>query len=179
VDEDSGLLTKKIKPNFKVVGPKFGNRVRLITEKILSLSQDEIKQIEKEGRYVFDNITITASDVEISAADIPGYSVASNEMNTVALDITISETLKEEGLAREFVNRVQNIRKNMGLDVVDLINIEVLNNKKIEQAIKNNLTYICNETLAKNLVFVKKIGGSYEEVELVDSLFVSVEIKKA
>ena len=179
VDEDSGVLTKKIKPNFKVVGPKFGNKVRLITEKILSLSQDEIKQIEKEGRYVFDNIEITASDVEISAADIPGYSVASNEMNTVALDIKISETLKEEGLAREFVNRVQNIRKNMGLDVVDLINIEVLNNKKIEQAIKNNLTYICNETLAKNLVFVKKIEGSYEEVELVDSLFVSVEIKKA
>ena len=126
--------------------------MKFISEKISKFTLNDITEIEKNNNYqINDEITITLSDVEISSADIPGFSMASNNGITVALDITLSKALKEEGLAREFVNRIQGLRKDNGFKVTDNITI-IIENEVIINAFKNNLTYICEETLAKTLI---------------------------
>ena len=124
LDEKSTIIKKQIKPNFKTLGPKFGKKMKFISEKISKFTLNDITEIEKNNNYqINDEITITLSDVEISSADIPGFSMASNNGITVALDITLSKALKEEGLAREFVNRIQGLRKDNGFKVTDNITI--------------------------------------------------------
>ena len=177
--ENSDVLTKKIKPNFKTLGPKFGKDMKLISRVITQFSSDNIKQIEKEGIYkINDTITIDLTDVEISSADIPGCIVANNNGVTVALDITLSADLKEEGLAREFINRVQNLRKDNGFKVTDKVNILVENNEQLKSAIQNNFAYICDETLADKLEFSKIIEKETNEMDLVDGITAKVSIKK-
>ena len=177
--ENSDVLTKKIKPNFKTLGPKFGKDMKLISRVITQFSSDNIKQIEKEGIYkINDTITIDVTDVEISSADIPGCIVANNNGVTVALDITLSADLKEEGLAREFINRVQNLRKDNGFKVTDKVNILVENNEQLKSAIQNNFAYICDETLADKLEFSKSIENETNQMELVDGITAKVSIKK-
>ena len=177
--ENSDVLTKKIKPNFKTLGPKFGKDMKLISGVITQFSSDNIKQIEKEGIYkINDTITIDLTDVEISSADIPGCIVANNDGITVALDITLSAELKEEGLAREFINRVQNLRKENGFKVTDKVNILVENNEQLKSAIQNNFTYICDETLADKLEFSKNIENETNEMDLVDGITAKVSIIK-
>ena len=177
--ENSNVLTKKIKPNFKTLGPKFGKDMKLISGVITQFSSDNIKQIEKEGIYkVNDTITIDLTDVEISSADIPGCIVANNDGITVALDITLSADLKEEGLAREFINRVQNLRKDNGFKVTDKVNILVENNEQLKSAIQNNFAYICDETLADKLEFSKNIENETNEMDLVDGITAKVSIIK-
>ena len=177
--ENSDVLTKKIKPNFKTLGPKFGKDMKLISGVITQFSSDNIKQIEKEGIYkINDTITIDLTDVEISSADIPGCIVANNDGVTVALDITLSADLKEEGLAREFINRVQNLRKDNGFKVTDKVNILVENNEQLKSAIQNNFAYICDETLADKLEFSKSIENETNEMDLVDGITAKVSIKK-
>ena len=177
--ENSDVLTKKIKPNFKTLGPKFGKDMKLISRVITQFSSDNIKQIEKEGIYkINDTITIDVTDVEISSADIPGCIVANNNGVTVALDITLSADLKEEGLAREFINRVQNLRKDNGFKVTDKVNILVENNEQLKSAIQNNFAYICDETLADKLEFSKIIEKETNEMDLVDGITAKVSIKK-
>ena len=124
--------------------------MKLITNKIAQFSQEDIESLELNKCYqLTKSISINLNDVEISSADIPGFSVATNNGLTVALDITLSEELKNEGLAREFINRIQNIRKDHGFEVTDQIKVLVEKNDLIMTAIKNNLNYICEETLAK------------------------------
>jgi len=177
--EGSDVLSKKIKPNFKTLGPKFGKNMKLIAEKIAQFSSEDIKVIEQERKYQVNNdILIDINDVEITSADIPGCVVVSNDGITVALDITISETLKEEGLAREFINRIQNLRKEKAYKVTDKITILIENNEQMRSAIKNNFTYICNETLADKLEFIKLVDTDYDEIELVDQITAKVSIKK-
>jgi isoleucyl-tRNA synthetase len=177
--ENSDVLTKKIKPNFKTLGPKFGKDMKLISGVITQFSSDNIKQIEKEGIYkINETITIDLTDVEISSADIPGCIVANNDGVTVALDITLSADLKEEGLAREFINRVQNLRKDNGFKVTDKVNILVENNEQLKSAIQNNFAYICDETLAEKLSFSKNIENKINEMELVGGITAKVSIKK-
>jgi isoleucyl-tRNA synthetase len=177
--EDSDVLTKQIKPNFKTLGPKFGKDMRLIAAAIAQFTSDDIKQIEKEGTYVInENITIDNTDVEITSADIPGCIVSSNDGVTVALDINISVSLKEEGLAREFINRIQNLRKDKNFEVTDKVNILVENNEQLSSAIRNNFTYICDETLASKLEFVEKTDDDANEIELIDNITAKVSIKK-
>ena len=177
--ENSDLLTKKIKPNFKTLGPKFGKDMKLISGVITQFSSDNIKQIEKEGIYKINKtITIDLTDVEISSADIPGCIVANNDGITVALDITLSAELKEEGLAREFINRVQNLRKDNGFKVTDKVNILVENNEQLKSAIQNNFAYICDETLADKLEFSKNIENETNEMDLVDGITAKVSIIK-
>ena len=176
---DSGILTKQIKPNFKTLGPKFGKDMKLISGAIAQFTNEDIKEIERDGSYkINDTITINLTDVEISSADVPGYIVSSSNGVTVALDITISQNLKDEGLAREFVNRLQNLRKEKNFEVTDMIHIEVEKNQAITNAINNNLEYICSETLAKALSFTE--GGSFEgeTIDLIDTLTASVKIIK-
>ncbi|MEC8853185.1 MAG: DUF5915 domain-containing protein, partial [Bacteroidota bacterium] len=177
--EDSTVLTKQIKPNFKTLGPKFEKNMKLIAAKIAQFSADNISEIEKNNSYqIADGIRIELADVEISSADIPGFSVATNDGITVALDITLSKDLKEEGLAREFVNRIQILRKEKGFEVTDTIKIEIEKNQVITTAINNNLTYICGETLANTLVFseVKDFDG--ENLVLIDEISAKVKIIK-
>jgi isoleucyl-tRNA synthetase len=177
--EGSDILTKKIKPNFKTLGPKFGKNMGLIAAKVSNFNANDIKEIEREGSFKINkDITLNISDVEINSADIPGYLVSSNEGITVALDITLSEKLKEEGLAREFINRIQNLRKENGFEVTDKIEILVEKNDALTTAIKNNLTYICDETLATLLDCDQvKISNSVE-IELIDKIIAKISIVK-
>ena len=179
LDNDSDVLTKQIKPNFKTLGPKFGKDMRMIAGKIASFSSDDIKAIESDRSYVISgDITIEISDVEISSADIPGFSVANNDGVTIALDIILSEKLKEEGLAREFVNRIQALRKDNGFDVTDKVEIMVEKNPSIRNAIKNNFTYICEETLAVQLDFNENSLNNSTEIELINDISAFVSISK-
>jgi isoleucyl-tRNA synthetase len=177
--EDSDLLSKQIKPNFKTLGPKFGKDMKLITRKIAQFSSEDIKEMEKEKEYQINNdILIDITDVEITAADIPGCIVSSNDGVTVALDINISASLKEEGLAREFINRIQNLRKEKALKVTDKVIVLIENNEQLRSAIQNNFTYICDETLADKLEFVKTTDADADEIELVEQITAKVSIKK-
>ena len=118
------------------------------------------------------------TDVEIIFADIPGYIVSSNDGITVALDITITQKLKEEGLAREFVNRLQNLRKENSFKVTDKVRIQILKNDKLTSAINNNLTYICDEILATDLEFVNATDNNITEIELIDSITAKISVQK-
>ena len=179
INSDSGILTKKVKPNFKKLGPKFGKEIKSIVAKINLMSEDEINYLEKNSKIILDeNLTLFLEDVEISSEDISGYSVSSGENYTVALDINISDKLKEEGLAREFVNRVQRIRKDFNFEVTDKISINVIKNNIIEEVIKNNLSYICNETLAEDLIYSSTENSNYVDIHLVENFSCKVMIKK-
>jgi len=162
---DSEVLTKQIKPNFKNLGPKYGKDMKLIAGTIAQFTASDIKTIEQNGAFsINESICIDLTDVEISSADIPGCIVSSNDGVTVALDITLSKKLKEEGLAREFINRIQNLRKDKGFEVTDKINILVEKNEALSSAIQNNFIYICDETLADQLTFIDKLNNAEDRL---------------
>jgi len=179
IDSDSNILTKNVRPNFKVLGPKYGKKINDVIKSINLMSAADIQKLEKDTSISLNqNLTISLEDVEIFSKDISGYSVSSGENYTVALDVTISDQLKEEGLAREFINRIQRLRKDLNFDVTDRISIEVEKNNILEQAIKNNLTYICNETLTKNLDFTSIKNKEFVSIDLVEEITCNVIIKK-
>ena len=163
VGDSSKILVKKAKPNFKIVGPKFGKDLKIVSNLINNLDSNEIEKIENNKIFVFENnIEISIDDIEIYYEDIEGWQVASENGTTIALDTNISEKLKNEGIAREIVNRIQNIRKDSGYNVSDKIFIEIENNNLIEKAIFENIDYIKNETLAIELNFGKKLISAQE-----------------
>ncbi|GAB5525252.1 MAG: isoleucine--tRNA ligase [Roseivirga sp.] len=179
IDDTSGVLVKKVKPNFRSLGKKFGPKMKLITGQINQWGQDEIAAIEKAGAFDLslegETIQLVLEDVEISSEDIPGWSVASESKVTVALDITLDEALRQEGLARDVVNRVQNLRKDMGLDVQDKINIRVVAGEAfIDAALKTNGDYICQETQALSLELVNGVDNG-QTVE-IDEWSLEIEI---
>ncbi|MCB9425967.1 MAG: isoleucine--tRNA ligase [Flavobacteriales bacterium] len=166
LDDASGILVKKIKPNFKALGPRFGKDMGLVAKAIQNFSQEQITELEKNSEIAVDlsgkSITLTLADVEISSEDIEGWLVASSGAITVALDVTISDELKKEGIARELVNRIQNIRKDSGYEVTDKINIKVLKHGLIEEAIATNRNYIKEETLTLELEVVDALNDGVE-----------------
>ena len=180
---DSGILVKKIKPNFKTLGPKFGQQMRAISQEIAQFTADDISAIEAQGAYSLNLegavVEIELSDVEISTEDIDGWVVTSMNGNTVALDISLSEELLNEGLAREVINRIQNLRKDHGFEVTDRIEIALSAEENLASAINDNLNYICSETLADNLRIT-----SYEslkkgqEMELTEGVITKIELLK-
>ena len=179
ISDDADILTKQIKPNFKTLGPKFGKDMQIIVSRINQFTTEDIKKIDLEGEFIINqDITIDISDVEISSADIPGWQVMNQDGITVALDVTLSEELKEEGLARELVNRIQNIRKDYDFEVTDKIEVNVEKNDKIDSSISNNLSYICGETLANSLNIVDVLKNDKISVDLVDDISVNISIKK-
>lgn len=157
LEEGNGMLVKSIKPNFKTIGPKYGKQMKAIAAMVNSLSSDDISKIESQGGWKGtiegEQIELDMNDFEIAAQDIPGWLVASEGQLTVALDITISEELKAEGIARELINRVQNLRKDSGLEVTDRIVLKVETSEVIRTAIKANMEYVCNEVLANDIQF--------------------------
>lgn len=181
--DSSGILVKKIKPNFKSLGPKFGKHMKAIAAEVNKFGQEQIAEIEQTGNYNLviegDKIHLSLEDVEISSQDIPGWLVASEGKLTVALDITISEKLREEGIAREFVNRIQNIRKDRDFKVTDRIRLKMKSHEGINSAIQSNLNYICTEILAESLDIVDEISateGVPVDVEENLSTLISVSI---
>lgn len=157
LEEGNGMLVKSIKPNFKTIGPKYGKQMKAIAAMVNALSGDDIAKIESQGGWKGtiegEQIELDMNDFEIAAQDIPGWLVASEGQLTVALDITISEELKAEGIARELINRVQNLRKDSGLEVTDRIVLKVETSEVIRTAIKANMEYVCNEVLANDIQF--------------------------
>ena len=166
LDDASGILIKQIKPNFKTLGPRFGKDMGLISKQIQSLTPEQINQLDTLGVLNIEvsgnTITLSQDDVEISSQDIEGWLVANSNGITVALDITISPELKEEGIARELVNRIQNIRKDSGFEVTDKIKVHIQNNAELEKAVKANESYIKSETLTESLVFETTIQNGFE-----------------
>ncbi len=182
ITDDSEILVKKIKPNFKTLGPKYGKMMKQIAAAINTFDTEKIRDLEKNGKITIEidnhHIDINSEDVEIVTQDIPGWAVSSIGNLTVALDITISDELRKEGLAREFINRVQNLRKEKGFDVVDKINIQILNDKSIYSTINENLDYICSETLAENLYWSDTENPDFEEIELAKDVKLKLIINK-
>ena len=166
LDDASGVLVKQIKPNFKALGPRFGKDMGLISKEIQDFTQEQINEIDAKGELSLvisgKSIILTSQDVEISSQDIPGWLVANANGITVALDITISPELKQEGIARELVNRIQNIRKDSGFEVTDKIKVQIQRSGELEQAIKNNERYIKDETLTEELNFTDTIESGIE-----------------
>lgn len=157
IDDASGILIKQIKPNFKVLGPRFGKDMRLISSEIAKLEQPDIQEIERLGQISMvingKDVTLGIDEVEISSQDIEGWLVASSGAITVALDVTITEELRKEGIARELVNRIQNLRKDSGFEVTDKIDVKLQKDGFVEKAVADNMTYIKTETLTAQLYF--------------------------
>ena len=166
LDDASGILVKQVKPNFKTLGPKFGRDMKSISNAIQNFSQGDIIKIEKDGNLSINidekTINLDISDVEISSKDIEGWLVANAHNLTVALDVTISEELRKEGIARELVNRIQNLRKDSGLEVTDKIKLTILNFENLQTSVEENKAYIMSETLTKELVFVDSLNDGTE-----------------
>ena len=166
ISDDSGILVKQIKPNFKVLGPRFGKDMRLISNAIQNFGPDEIAKIEKDSEINVEingkMTTLLLSDVVISSQDIDGWLVANQAGVTVALDVTISEELKKEGVARELVNRIQNLRKDSGFEVTDRIKIVLQEETLINQTVQDNTSYIKAETLADTLEVVQEVKDGLE-----------------
>ena len=180
LDDASGVLVKQIKPNFKTLGPRFGKDMGLISKEIQNFKQEEIAKLERDGELVIDisgkSITLSLDDVEISSQDIEGWLVANSNGITVALDITISDELRKEGVARELVNRIQNIRKDSGFEVTDKIVVKMEKNAQLEEAVLANSEYIKSETLTESLIFEEKIENGIE-IEF-DDIKTSILISK-
>ncbi len=178
IEEGSELISKKAKPNFRVLGPKLGKKINEVAQAIAALDSRQIKQLEISGEIVINGeFSLSKNDVEIVSQEIEGYSVVVTDDFSVALDVKISEKLKHEGIAREFVNRIQSLRKEKQFLVTDKIIISVEKNEKTESAFQNNLNYICNETLAKKLIFSSSIEN-HEKINLIDEISCNILIEK-
>lgn len=171
IEDTSGIIRKKIKPNFKTLGPKVGKDMKLISGVINTFGESEIDQLEKSGNYPVPNTQhiLTLEDVEIIAEDVAGWQVANLDRLTVALDINITTELKNEGIARELVNRIQTLRKELKFEVTDKINVTVSNSSIIADAIKNNLSYISTEILANSFKVESNLTvGERVEIEATE-----------
>lgn len=181
VDDSAGILVKKIKPDFKKLGPKCGKSMKMVAAQLQELSQEEISSFEKSGVYTLNidgnDITIEKGDVEILSEDIPGWLVANNGSITIALDVTITPELQKEGVAREFVNRIQNIRKSSGFEITDKICVKIENSENVRGAIESFGDYVASQVLANSIELVEKVANP---IELdFDDFKVNIEVTKA
>ncbi len=183
LDESNNILVKKLKPNFKALGPKVGGLMKQLSARIAAISQEEITYLEQQGLLplklgdvLFD---LLLEDVEILSEDIPGWQVTSQGKLTVALDITLNDHLRDKGLARELVNRIQNIRKDKGFEVTDRIIVKINGPELIQRSVKNNFDYIRSEILATQLELVDHLEGSDAiPVEVDEEFRVLTSVKK-
>ena len=179
VDGAAGVLVKRVKCDFKKLGPKFGKQMKAVAAAVAGMSQEAIAELEKNGRYTFHldgaEAVVEASDVEIFSEDIPGWLVANEGRLTVALEVTVTEELRREGVARELVNRIQNIRKSSGFEIMDKINVTLSKNTQTDDAVNEYKDYICNQVLATSLTLADEVKDG-TELNFDDfSLFVKVE----
>jgi len=182
VDDSSAILVKKIKPDFKTLGPRYGRMMKDLSKAISVLSQQEIAAFESSGKLKLSidgtQVDLTTADVEIISEDIPGWQVANDGKLTVALDITITDELRYEGIAREFVNRIQNIRKESGYDVTDKITVLIEDHDLVREAVKRHSAYIGSQTLATKVAVVSNFTKSnFKEVE-INEMLVKVSVTR-
>lgn len=182
LEEDSDMLVKTCKPNFKTLGEKYKILMKPLTQIIKELKKDQIRKLETDNELKVnvgnEEAILTLNDVEIVPQDIPGWLVANEGGITVALDITLNKALIDEGIAREMVNRIQTLRKDTGLDLTDKIDIKIKSHDKINDAIKNNLVYICSETLANSLELVDSVKDNSVEVDVTEEIKTYLSITK-
>lgn len=169
-DEASHLIVKQIKPNFKTLGSRLGKDMKTVGTAISGLNAEQISQLEKDGKMMIEGYEITTADVEILTKDIPGWTVASEGKITVALDLTLTEELKAEGVAREFVNRVQNIRKDNNFDLTDRITVQIEHNSGFDEQLLQNKAYISEEVLSDKIEIVNSLAN-FAEIEIDDVRF--------
>ena len=166
LDSTTGFLVKKVKCNFKLLGPKFGKQMKAVAAQMSTLSQEAIAEFEKNGQYTLDIDGVPAvvdiNDVEIYSEDIPGWQVANDGKLTVALEVTVTDALRKEGIARELVNRIQNIRKSSGLEIVDRIHVYLSKNSAINDAVIEYNNYICNQVLANDITLMDEVSDGTE-----------------
>ena len=182
VENTAGILVKRIKPDFKKLGPRYGKIMKPLAAAIQQMSQDDINAFEKAGSFALkvndQDVQLDRADVEIISEDIPGWLVANEGRLTVALDITVTEELRKEGLARELVNRVQNLRKSSGFDITDKVNLFILSNDMIDDAIREYRDYIANQVLAASIEIEEEAVSDAVELDFED-FKLSVHIEKA
>ena len=166
VDGAAGVLVKKVKCDFKKMGPKFGKQMKAVAAAVAEMSQEAIAELEKNGSYTLQldgtDVVVEAADVEIFSEDIPGWLVANEGKLTVALDVTVTEELRREGIARELVNRIQNIRKSSGLEITDKIKITLSKNQQTDDAVNEYKDYICNQVLGTSLTLTDEVENGTE-----------------
>ncbi|HEX8378857.1 MAG TPA: DUF5915 domain-containing protein, partial [Pedobacter sp.] len=181
INDTSGIIKKKIKPNFKALGAKAGKQMKDVAAFITGLSADQLTDFERAGtiQYSKDDfqLDVSINDVEIIAEDVPGWQVTNMGKLTVALDVTVTNELKQEGISRELVNRIQNLRKELNFEVTDKINVRTSDHPYITEAVKNNLSYICAEILADSFELVNELKRG-ETVE-IDEQQLLISITKA
>jgi isoleucyl-tRNA synthetase len=183
IRDTAGILVKKIKPDFKKLGPKYGKLMKAISEELKNWDRKLINEFEKAGQYTLmidgQPVLIEPGDVEIQSDDLPGFHTASIGSLVVALDTSITPELREEGIVRELINRIQNLRKEKGFEVTDKISVELLFNNEINVAIQNNLVYLCSEILAQSFTVVQKIDSTDKEsIELTDTISTEISIRR-
>ncbi len=182
IGEDAAFLVKKIKPEFKILGKKYGKLMKQISAAVNKFTQDDIRKIERDGKYLLkldeQEIELLIDEVNISSEDIPGWLVASNNKVTVALDVEVTEDLRQEGIAREFINRIQNFRKEMGLEVTDKINLNIQKDDMINQAIEKHKDYIAAQTLTEKLNLIDEINEEFgtKFVEIDNTIKTKIQI---
>lgn len=182
IENTAGIITKRIKPNFKTLGPKYGKQMKQIAALVAGFSQDQIAAIEASAETLLDmdgeKITVTPADFEITSEDMPGWLVATEGKLTVALDITITDDLRAEGIARELINRIQNIRKDSGFEVTDKIRVEIEQQEFVLPALKSFADYIASQTLAVEIEGVPSPSGEFVVESEVDEQPVRIAVTK-
>ena len=183
ISDTSGILVKRIKPDFRKLGPKYGKLMKAITAQINSFTQEDISNLEMTGSHEITAegtlINLSVDDVEIISEDIPGWLVANEGNLTVALDVNITRELKEEGIAREFINRIQNLRKESGFDVTDKIKILIRQHEALNDAVEKHKDYIGSQTLAASIELVEEIGSNNaKQVEIDEGVETLIRIQK-
>ena len=182
LSDSSDILVKSIKANFKVLGPKYGKIMKQLSAAIMSMSQQDIAQLERSGEFIIniegEDIKINPEDVEIISEDIPGWLVANEGKITIALDINVTPELIEEGIAREFVNRIQNIRKDNGFDVTDKINIFIQSNTELDPAIRKYQDYICSQTLGNSIKITENLEQNNLNLVEVNNFKIQLYIER-
>ena len=181
ITDTAGILVKKIKPNFKTLGPKYGKYMKQISACIGQMNQNDIYRFEKEGQWKFsvdnEEIDLTLDDVEIMSEDIPGWLVANEGRLTVALDINITKELREEGIARELINRIQNLRKDSDFNVTDKIHLQIGKHEAIDDAVEHFKGYIAAQVLAESVDLVEQVDGESTRIE-IDDIHTFIKIEK-
>lgn len=182
IKDTSGILVKKIKPNFKTLGPRYGKLMKEISAAVAGMSQEDIMNFEKNGSIELklqdQKIELGTEDAEVISEDIPGWLVANEDRITIALDITITDELRYEGIAREFVNRIQNLRKESGFEVTDKINIDIKKHEAINEAIDRHRDYIGTQTLAHEIRLVDNLNEDSKEVEIDENIKTKMKISR-
>ena len=182
VGNDAGILVKRVKPDFKKLGPKYGKVMKALAAKITGMSQAEITQFEKDGQFTVDldgqQAVVELADVEIISEDIPGWLVANEGNLTVALDITVTDALRLEGIARELVNRIQNVRKSKDFDITDKINVTIAPDERTDEAVKTYGDYIAHQVLANSITIGEVESADAVELDM-DGWTLPVKVEKA